>query len=79
MNKTHLTIVTENWVPWFSIQDDPDSIEKKIFTGVMMKVLLLLSQRLNFTFDLIQPPDHQWGAKAPNGTWNGMIGMLING
>ena len=72
----HLTVVTEHWVPWVSIRDDPDRPGEKIFEGVMMEVLAHLSARLGFTYRLIQPYDHQWGKPSPNGSWNGMIGML---
>ena len=34
-------------------------------------------QVLNFTYDLTQPPDGQWGAIQPDGTWSGLVGMLM--
>ena len=33
---------------------------------------------MNFTYTLIQPPDGQWGAIQPDGTWNGMVNLLAN-
>ena len=33
---------------------------------------------MNFTYTLIKPPDGQWGAIQPDGTWNGMISLLAN-
>ena len=71
----HLRIVAENWLPWISITEDPET-GTKIWSGVMMEVLGHLSEKLNFTYDLKQPPDHKWGGKEANGSWNGMVGML---
>ena len=33
---------------------------------------------MNFTYDLIQPPDGQWGAIQSDGTWTGMVNLLQN-
>ena len=33
---------------------------------------------MNFTYTLIKPPDGQWGAIQPDGTWNGMVNLLAN-
>ncbi|CAC5406402.1 GRID1 [Mytilus coruscus] len=41
-----------------------------------MDLLKHLSDGLNFTYDLIGPPDGNWGAELDNGTWNGMVGQL---
>ena len=35
-----------------------------------------LQEIMNFTYNLRQPPDGQWGAPKPSGTWSGMVGML---
>ena len=32
---------------------------------------------MNFTYDLTKPPDGQWGAIQPDGSWSGMVGMLV--
>ena len=31
---------------------------------------------MNFTYAVTEPPDGQWGAIRPDGTWTGMVGML---
>ena len=33
---------------------------------------------MNFTYTLIKPPDGQWGAIQPDGSWNGMVKMLAD-
>ena len=48
---------------------------KKIF-----KINNLFPQQImNFTYDLTQPPDGQWGAIQPDGSWSGLVGMLMRG
>ena len=32
---------------------------------------------MNFTFEVRKPPDGNYGALKPDGTWTGMIGELI--
>ncbi len=32
---------------------------------------------MNFTYLLVKPPDLTWGALQINGSWNGMVGMLV--
>ena len=32
-----------------------------------------------FSYTLVEPPDGQYGAPEDNGTWNGMVGMLMRG
>ena len=33
---------------------------------------------MNFTYDGVKPPDNQWGALQKDGSWSGMVGMLVN-
>ena len=33
---------------------------------------------MNFTYSVIKPPDGQYGAIQPDGTWSGMVGLLAN-
>ncbi|XP_068214358.1 glutamate receptor ionotropic, delta-2-like [Palaemon carinicauda] len=47
------------------------------FQGPLVKVLEMLSAKMNFRYNLIQPSDGGWGVLFPNGSWNGMIGMMI--
>ena len=32
-----------------------------------------------FSYTLVEPPDGKYGAPEDNGTWNGMVGMLMRG
>ena len=33
---------------------------------------------MNFTYTAIEPPDGQYGALEPDGTWNGIVKLLAN-
>ena len=46
--------------------------------GKFQAILGLLADRCNFTFKSIPSVDGQWGALV-NGSWNGMVGMLVKG
>ncbi len=32
-----------------------------------------------FRYTITQPPDGKWGGENADGTWNGMVGMVIRG
>ena len=67
-----------------SIQDDPFVIKEKSkdgaisFKGYCIDLLEELARNLHFTYDIYTTPDGNYGAEAENGTWNGVIGELIN-
>ncbi|XP_076349541.1 glutamate receptor ionotropic, delta-1-like isoform X2 [Tachypleus tridentatus] len=42
----------------------------------MANLLDILSTSLSFEYKVFIPPDRKWGRNMPNGSWNGMIGML---
>lgn len=66
------------------IQDDPFVIKEKrkdgaiSFKGYCIDLLEELARNLHFTYDIYTTPDGNYGAEAENGTWNGVIGELIN-
>ena len=37
-----------------------------------------LQEIMNFTYTVIKPPDGQYGGIQPDGTWSGMVGLLVN-
>ena len=41
-----------------------------------LKIMEILSVKLNFTFSVIHC-NFQWGDLLPNNTWNGIIGKLV--
>ncbi len=46
------------------------------FSGLIVDVVERMGTMSNFTMDWIIPPDGAYGSKNPDGTWNGMIGLL---
>ena len=37
-----------------------------------------LQEIMNFTYTVIEPPDGQYGALEPDGTWNGIVKLLAD-
>ncbi|XP_066957411.1 probable glutamate receptor isoform X1 [Macrobrachium rosenbergii] len=75
----HLGVVGQNFPPHVVVRKtrSNESQESKfVFSGPLLLVLEMLARNINFTYDLVQPSDGSWGFLFPNGTWNGMIGML---
>lgn len=46
--------------------------------GYCIDLLKELARSLKFTFDIYLTPDGKYGAIRKNGSWNGMIGELVN-
>ena len=44
--------------------------------GMFGEIFMTLAELLNFTYTCRFPPDGQYGAIRPDGTWNGMVGEL---
>ena len=49
------------------------------YGGVMMKVLKHMQRGYNLTYEIRRAPDRTWGHKNANGTWNGMIKVILGG
>ncbi|XP_071536824.1 glutamate receptor ionotropic, kainate 2-like [Panulirus ornatus] len=47
------------------------------FRGPMSKLTHYFSTALNFSFAYRRPSDGSWGVKLDNGTWSGMVGMVV--
>ncbi|XP_069945068.1 probable glutamate receptor [Cherax quadricarinatus] len=58
---------------------DPGSstISKVQFQGSLGKLIQYLSEALNFTCSFVRPPDRVWGVRLNNGSWTGMMGMVV--
>ncbi|XP_053306595.1 glutamate receptor ionotropic, delta-1 isoform X2 [Spea bombifrons] len=52
--------------------------QPKKYKGFSIDVLDALSQNLGFKYEIYQVPDGKYGNQLANGSWNGMIGELIN-
>ncbi|XP_069957606.1 glutamate receptor U1-like [Cherax quadricarinatus] len=47
------------------------------FHGPMTRLMDYLSQAMNFTYTYVRPSDELWGIKLDNGSWSGMMGMVV--
>ncbi|XP_068217817.1 glutamate receptor ionotropic, kainate glr-3-like [Palaemon carinicauda] len=69
----HLLVAAESWPPHIKV--NPEGVHPRI-SGPMAEFLQGLSLSLNFTYTIVQG-DGYWGATIGNGSWNGMIGMVL--
>ncbi|KAG7176009.1 Glutamate receptor ionotropic, delta-1-like 28, partial [Homarus americanus] len=47
------------------------------YRGLEVFLLDTLAEAINFTYHYVAPKDNQWGRLTKNGTWTGMIGMVV--
>uniref|UniRef100_UPI00398E9103 glutamate receptor ionotropic, delta-1-like n=1 Tax=Pristiophorus japonicus TaxID=55135 RepID=UPI00398E9103 len=52
--------------------------QPKRYKGFSIDVLDALAKNLGFKYEIYQAVDHKYGSQLANGSWNGMIGELIN-
>lgn len=48
------------------------------YEGYCIDLLNELARNLKFTYEIYVSPDGMYGAETENGTWNGMIGEIVN-
>ena len=48
------------------------------YEGFCIDLLKQLAKMLHFTYKIYPSPDGQYGGITENGTWNGMMGELVN-
>nr|XP_053630360.1 glutamate receptor U1-like [Cherax quadricarinatus] len=61
-----------------SVNDPKNCSEHRVqFAGPVQQLIDYLSIALNFTYTYVQPPDGIWGVRLKNGTWTGMLGMVM--
>ncbi|XP_071536859.1 glutamate receptor ionotropic, delta-2-like [Panulirus ornatus] len=45
-------------------------------SGIDFNIIDILSEKLNFTYQLVLPPDGKWGGPQPDNTITGLVGMV---
>ena len=63
-------VLRDSWV-------DPRNESRVVHGDMFYDIMLTLEERLNFTFEFVSPKPGKFGKRFPNGTWNGIVGMLI--
>nr|VZI22347.1 unnamed protein product [Spirometra erinaceieuropaei] len=48
-------------------------------SGFQIDLLQLLQEQFQFGFELVTPADGEYGRKLPNGSWTGLIGLVVRG
>ena len=48
------------------------------YEGFCIDLLNQLAKMLHFTYEIYPSPDGQYGGMTENGTWDGIIGELVN-
>ncbi|KAG0726508.1 Glutamate receptor ionotropic, delta-1 [Chionoecetes opilio] len=71
---TLIRIAAETWQPFFLIGRASAGVAE--YSGIMWDLLLMLTSKLNVSVEIMRPPDGRWGVELPNGSWNGMLGMI---
>ncbi|CAD5113718.1 DgyrCDS2882 [Dimorphilus gyrociliatus] len=49
---------------------------KLVYSGVCIDLLNEFAYLLNFTYDIIEPADQQWGKQLQNGSYTGLVGIM---
>ncbi|XP_078665309.1 glutamate receptor ionotropic, delta-2-like [Branchiostoma floridae x Branchiostoma belcheri] len=70
-----LRVVTVEDIPFVFEQVRSSGVE---YDGFSIDVIKELSKTLNFSFVVYGVADQKYGAPRPDGTWNGMIGDVVN-
>ena len=45
-------------------------------SGYFPDVYLVLKEAFGFDTNYTRPADRKWGIRNPNGSWNGIVGMM---
>ena len=70
---SHFVVAADDWRPFFEVNMNSAN---KSYNGVMFQLLEYVQKSLNFTYEIRQPADGQWGFVNKNGTVTGMVGMV---
>ncbi|XP_045124004.1 uncharacterized protein LOC123511960 [Portunus trituberculatus] len=75
-----LTLVIEQMAHDFiSWVEDPEAPEKRrlAYTGHIDNTVKYFAKAMNFTYRYVLSPDRTFGTKLPDGSWTGMMGMVV--
>nr|AXF48858.1 ionotropic receptor IR27 [Lobesia botrana] len=82
--KQFFRIGTAPAVPWTMHKMDPNTGEpmfneegQPLYEGYCMDLIHLLSENMNFDYEIITPKVGSFGRRLPNGSWDGVVGDLM--
>ena len=68
-------VTSKNYMPYVGLSKQ-DNGKIKHENGMFVDLFKELSILLNFSYNVIEPPDGEWGVMRDDGTWSGMVGQL---
>ncbi|CAC5424224.1 GRID2 [Mytilus coruscus] len=71
-----LTVATLQVEPFIYIETNNNVTTYK---GFCFDILNEMAKRFNFSYKVVYPPDGQYGGPKEDGTWTGMVGMIMRG
>ncbi|KAK8393508.1 hypothetical protein O3P69_006679 [Scylla paramamosain] len=74
-NGRQLLVATVDNTPYFSLQWRPDGTVESS-QGVDHNVIHAIGHFLNFSIQVVEPKDREWGGAFPNGSVYGMVGLV---
>nr|XP_053636401.1 LOW QUALITY PROTEIN: probable glutamate receptor [Cherax quadricarinatus] len=72
-----VAIVESGFCRIVTVNDPSSGVPRVQFQGSLVKMIEYLSGALNFTYSFMRPPDSVWGVRLNNGSWTGMMGMVV--
>ncbi|XP_063869623.1 probable glutamate receptor [Scylla paramamosain] len=73
-----LRVVAKNYFPYFSyepLSDKPGTLVTPK-DSLCARMIAALATAYNFTYEVREPEDGQWGLLTSNGNWTGLVGTL---
>ncbi|XP_042203989.1 glutamate receptor 1-like [Homarus americanus] len=70
-----LKVAVEEWAPFVMLIDRYSKPPK--LNGTLISVLDIIAQKLNFCYEIVVPREGYWGAQLSNGSWTGIMGMVV--
>ncbi|KAK8407426.1 hypothetical protein O3P69_002155 [Scylla paramamosain] len=71
-----VTVASVHWRPHTVLTTDAEG--RRAVAGPMGNMLTVLAHTLNFTYNVVTPPDGAFGGQRPNGSWTGMMGQVTS-
>ncbi|XP_068208351.1 probable glutamate receptor [Palaemon carinicauda] len=73
-NSTCLRVVVETWAPYMEVIGTTPPFQR---TGIIQEVLDIVSMKLKRCIEYSRPKERGLGFQLPNGTWIGLLGVLV--
>ncbi|ROT78613.1 Variant Ionotropic Glutamate Receptor [Penaeus vannamei] len=71
-----LVVGVEIMLPQVMVSGPDDDLQ---VTGYLVDVLKIILAHLGYCYRFVRSPDRIYGTRQPNGTWNGLIGLVQRG